>query len=763
MLILSRSEVPSHKSLTFFVMANTMHSNNSKTVHAIIIVLFVFSILPVSFASAEDRKRPKIGLVLGGGGAKGTAHIGVLKVLEELKIPIDCIAGTSMGAIIGGLYASGMPAKEIEEVLTTVDWDDLFTDNPPRKDIDFRRKQEDLSYLSRISVGIKGGKVVLPKAFTSGQKIGGFFQTLMLPVAGITDFDKLPIPYRAVAADLETGEMVVIGTGDLADAARASMSVAGLFPPAEVNGRYLTDGGIVRNLPVDVVRKMCADIVIAVDVGKPLPKRDDLTNPIAIMNQMIDIMMKQNVQEQINGLGDKDVFIRPKLGTIESGDFKRGKEGAERGEKAAREKENELKRYSVGDKEYAAFLARRQHKDIPAITVGTVTVEGLDRVPPEAVASKLEIQPGDKLDIKTLRDDVGLIYGMGEFERVDLQIKPNGDKYDLILKPKEKSWGPNYLRAGVNLESDFDGESNYNFGVDYTRRWINRLGAEWKTQLQFGSTKGFFSEFYQPVVPSRLFFIAPHIGWKQDDVDVYRGNDVIAEYRLRTYEGGIDLGMQPWSYGEVRIGYTAGILKPKLKKGTLDVSDDRINEGAFRAQIIADQLDNASFPHEGYFGKILVYSSMKDIGADDNYNKIEASFLKAFTYRKYTILASATFGSYLGEEIPYYDEFSLGGFLSLSGLHQDQLRGQRVGVGRIVTYWNASQSLLGNFYLGGSLESGNVWDKDEDIKFKNLRLGGSVFIGYETLFGPFYLGFGHADGGNNAVYFYLGRTFGRGF
>jgi len=724
---------------------------------------FLLFILSPDLSLAEETTRPKIGLVLGGGGAKGAAHIGVLKVLEELKVPIDCIAGTSMGAIVGSLYASGMSATEIEEVLTTVDWDDLFTDNPPRKDIDFRRKQEDLNYLSKISIGIKDGKVALPKGFTAGQKIGVFFQTLMLPVAGITDFDKLPIPYRAVAADLETGEMVVIGSGSLADAARASMSVPGVFPPAEVNGRYLTDGGIVRNLPVDVVREMCADIVIAVDVGKPLPQRDELTNPIAIMNQMIDIMMKQNVKEQIQSLGTKDVFIRPELGTITSADFKRGKEGAERGEKAARLKESELKRYSVSEKEYAAFSAKQQQKDISTIQVSSVTVEGLDRVSPEAVASKLRIIPGKELDTKTLMDDVGLIYGMGEFERVDLEIKPSRDAYDITLRPQEKSWGPNYLRAGINLETDFDGESNYNIGVDYTMRWINRLGAEWKSQIQFGSTKGIFSEFYQPVVPSRFFFVAPHIKWMQDDVDVYSGKDIIAEYRLRTFEGGIDLGMQPWSYGEVRIGYVTGILKPKLKKGTLDIDDERINRGAFAARIIADQFDNVNFPHKGYFGWLNVYSSVSGVGADDDYNKIEASLIKAYTYKKYTILASASFGSYLGKEIPYYDEFTLGGFLNLSGLHQNQLRGQRVGLGRVITYWNASQSLLGSFYLGGSLETGNVWDKDENIEFNNLRLAGSVFIGYDTPFGPFYLGFGHADGGNNAVYFYLGRTFGRGF
>jgi NTE family protein len=735
-----------------------------KTILILLIFGIVFSfcsLLPDHSSAEEEQKRPKIGLALGGGGAKGASHIGVLKVLEELKVPVDCIAGTSMGAIVASLYASGMSAAEIENVLTTVDWNDLFTDNPPRKNIDFRRKQEDLTYLSKISVGIKDGKVHVPKSIVAGQKIGVFFETLMLPVAHIEDFDQLPIPFRAVAADLETGEMVLLGSGSLAAAARASMSVPGVFPPAEVDGRYLTDGGIVRNLPVDVVRKMCADVVIAVDVGKPLPKRDELGSPIAIMNQMIDIMMKQNVQEQINSLGEKDIFIRPELGTITSGDFKRGKEAADRGEQAARLKKKELRRYSVTDEEYAVFVAKHRLKEVSTITVGSVKVEGLSRVNPETVASKLKIKPGVKLDAEKLKENVGLIYGMGDFERVDLRVEPGGDTYDITLRPKEKSWGPNYLRAGINLETDFSGESNYNVGIDYTMRWINRLGAEWKTQVQLGSTKWIFSEFYQPIIPSRFFFVAPYAKWVQDNVDVYHGNNVIAEYRLRTLEGGIDFGIQPWTYGEVRLGYVAGTFKPELKKGTLDIDEETINRGALRALVIADQLDNVNFPHEGYFGYAKLYSSLKEVGTDDNYNKIEASFLKAFTYKKYTILGSILFGSYIGNKIPYYDEFTLGGFLGLSGTHENQLRGQRVGLGRLVTYWNASQSLLGNFYLGGSIETGNVWTKDDKIGFDNLRLAGSVFIGYDTPFGPFYLGFGHADSGNNAAYFYLGRTFGK--
>jgi len=284
-------------------------------------------------AELEQPKRPKIGVVFGGGGAKGAAHIGVLKVLEEQKIPVDYIAGTSMGAIVGALYASGLSAAELEKVITSIDWKDVFSGNPNRQDIDYRRKREDYEHLTGLSVGIRDGKVVTPKGLIKDQKVNVLFETLMLHTSDIDDFDKLPIPYRAVAADLETGEMIVLKGGRLADAARASMSVPGAFPPIEMNGRLMIDGGIVRNLPIDIVREMGADIIICIDVDKPLETRKELGGSLSIMNQMIDIMMKKNVREQVKTLGPQDVYINPVLGEFGSADFAKAAEIARLGRK----------------------------------------------------------------------------------------------------------------------------------------------------------------------------------------------------------------------------------------------------------------------------------------------------------------------------------------------------------------------------------------------------------------------------------------------
>jgi NTE family protein len=719
----------------------------------------ITSILPGLSHAEQQPKRPRIGLVLGGGGAKGAAHIGVLKVLEELKVPIDFIGGTSMGALVASMYASGMSPEEIERTVTALDWDDLFTDSPPRSEIDFWRKREDFTILSALELGIKNGGLRAPRGVIAGQKIGLLFEVVLMPVSDITDFDKLPTPYRAVASDLETGDTVVLKSGRLADAARASMSVPGVFPPVEVNGRFLADGGIVRNLPVDVVREMGADIIIAVDVGQNLPSREELGSPMAIMNQMVDIMIKENVKAQIDELEKNDVFIRPDLGTISSGDFKRGKEAIERGLQAARKKEAELRRLSVSEQEYAPYRAKHQRVPPTSVQVGTVTVEGLSRVSPETVRSKLETKPGQEISFDQLKRHIGIVYGMGDFERVALEAKHRDDVYDMTIRAQEKSWGPNYFRWGLNFSSSSQGDSTYNILGDYTMRWLNRLGAEWKNQVQFGSHQRFLSEFYQPLESSRTIFVAPRVAWDQQYVDLYQGNDIIAEERIREATAGADLGLSLGTYGEIRLGYEGGNAKQSLYKGTPGIPKQDFDIGAMKGRVFIDKVDNVNFPHSGYLGLIDYYDSMPGLGADERYRKIDVEFLKAFTYRSYTVLASARYGSYINSTVPFYDEFTLGGFLNLSGYQQDQLRGQQVGLGRLIAYWRASQSLLGSFYTGLSLEAGNVWKTGESMAFNDLLTAGSVFIGYDTVLGPLYLGVGTAERGNTSLYFYLGRAF----
>jgi len=510
---------------------------------------------------------------------------------------------------------------------------------------------------------------------------------------------------------------------------------------------------------------MGADIIICIDVDKPLPAREDLGGSLSILNQMIDIMMKKNVKEQVKTLGPQDVYINPELGEFGSTDFDKAKEIAYLGEKAAREKIDSLRRYSVSEGEYAVFATRHHREQVKEVKIAAVKieVEGESKISPDYVASRLTIKPGDTVDVAKIKEQAGIVYGTGDFERVDLLVNKQQDQqneYGLLVRAKERSWGPNYLRVGLSLESDFKGSSNYNILVDYTRRWVNSLGAEWKTQVNLGSPSGIYSEFYQPLSASRLFFIMPHGEWKQDPVDVWDGHKRVAEYRLRSYEGGIDFGIQPWMYGQASVGLQWGNFRADSIIGNIDVPRNSVTRGAIVVKARLDQLDNVNFPNNGYLAQFTQLSSLKGLGSEDEYYKVQGSILGAHTFSKQTVLASLSAGTKIGNDLPYYDTVTLGGLFNLSGLLSKQLRGQSMAIGKLITYHKVGSSFIGDLYFGGSLESGNVWTRDEkQFDLSNLRLGGSVFVGYDTILGPLYLAVGHADGGFNAGYFYLGRPF----
>src|SRR5271168_868973 len=312
--------------------------------------LLVGSAWPASsWAAADSPVRPRICLVLSGGGARGMAHIGVLKVLEDLQIPIDCIAGTSMGAIVGGLYASGMTAKQIDTTMRSLDWQEAFRDAPPRRDLAFRRKQDDRNFLVRLPLGLKHAKLLLPKGLIQGQKLQETLRQLTLPFSNSTEFDLLPTPFRAVATDLETGKAVPMDRGDLAIAMRASMSAPGVFAPVELDGRLLVDGGLAENLPISVAREMHADILIVSDVSFPLQTRAGLDSALSISNQMLAILVRKDSDRQRANLGSRDVLIEPNLGQAAVTDFTAPNNVIARGEEAGRGARDRLQELGVGD------------------------------------------------------------------------------------------------------------------------------------------------------------------------------------------------------------------------------------------------------------------------------------------------------------------------------------------------------------------------------------------------------------------------------
>ena len=529
----------------------------------------------------EPPSRPRICLVLSGGGARGIAHIGVLKVLEDLKIPIDCIAGTSMGAIVGGLYASGITALDIDATMRSLDWQEAFRDAPPRRDLAFRRKQDDRNFLVRLPLGLKHGQILLPKGFIQGQKLQETLRQLTLPFSNSTDFDLLPTPFRAVATDLETGAAVLMEKGDLAIAMRASMSAPGVFAPVELNGRLLVDGGLAENLPINVARAMHADVLIVSDVSFPLQRRAGLDSALSISNQMLAILVRKDSDRQRASLSPRDILIEPNLGSAAATDFTAPASIIAAGEAAARDAAVALASFSVGDTAYREYLARRATREPGRPLIQFVRVDEESKRYEKTIVAEMKPLLGKPLDLDQVGKHITDLYGLGNFESLDYSLVERGtgaapasgaapgtgaapeagagrgggdEESGLEVRARRKSWGPNYLRFGLNLEDDFQGNSRYNAAARFVLSEINELGAEFLTDVQIGSDPKVVGEFYQPLDASRTWFVAPSARVESRDLPIYVKNVEVADFRDREVEGDLDVGRNLGNWGEIRVG-----------------------------------------------------------------------------------------------------------------------------------------------------------------------------------------------------------------
>lgn len=709
--------------------------------------------------------RPKIGLVLSGGGARGVAHIGIIKVLEEMKIPIDCIAGTSMGAIVGGLYASGLSPAEMEKIVTSLEWNNAFKDNPSPQELSFRRKQDAAQYMIDFDIGYKDGKIQVPRGLIQGQNLNLILKTLLFHTEGIRNFDDLNIPFRAVAADIETGDAVILREGELVKAIRASMSIPGVFAPVEIDGRILVDGGIADNLPIDVIRQMGADYVIAVDIGTPLRSRDKLTSPVSISAQVMTIMIQRNSQAQIATLRREDVFMQPQLGDVGSSSFTRAKESIQIGEKTALTLQSKLVRYAASDKEYLAYLSHQRKKQQEPSKIDFVEVENKSSLSTKVIEAQIKTKPDDKLDIAKLQKDVTRTYGIGTFETVDFRLERKDKESGIVVEPIEKAWGPNYLRFGMGLEDNFKGSSNYYVSARFTKTAINRLGAEWRTEVQIGEKPRFYTEFYQPVDYSLNYFVAAGFEYKVENINSFNSSgDITTQYRVSSGQVGFDVGRQFGNWGELRLGIRRQRGNINVRIGDPALGSDSYDRGSLYSSFSYSTLDNYSFPLTGANGNVTWMYNLKQLGSEIEAQGLNVQWMTAKTWGKYTIVPSIHIQTVLdNDDSPIQDSFSLGGFLNLSGYSTNEISGRHTGVAELVGYRKIGSAGLGSFnmplYLGASAEAGNVWDRKSDITLSSLTYAGSVFVGTITYLGPVFLAYGQAERGHQSVYLLLGQRF----
>jgi NTE family protein len=709
-------------------------------------------------ALAASPASPRIGLALSGGGARGLAHIGVLKVLDELRVPVHCVTGTSMGSIVGGTFAAGVSPVQMDEAVRKTNWDEVFNDRPPRQEISIRRKADDYRTLFAPEFGVKGGSLVLPKGILAGISIESYFRVLT-GQAGATDIQTLPIPFRAVAADITTGEAVVLDKGSLSRAMRASMSIPGAMAPVEIGGRLLVDGGIANNLPIDEARKLCGDVVIAVNISTPPLEREEISSALSVSLQIVNLLGKSTVDQQLKNMRDRDVLISPDLPGISAGSFELAADAIRRGEEAARAMANRLKRYSVTPEQYAALRAQRTTEKKPLGAVDEIRFEGLQRTNPAVLRSLVRSRPGEPLSEEGIAADLRRIYGRGDFESVDYSFEQETGKRVLVITPTEKSWGPDYLRFGLALATDFTADSAFNAQVSYRRTWLNRLGGEWLTSVQVGNSSHLATEFYQPIDEAGRFFAAPYAALGRSSRGVFQGDKRVAEYDVQDRLAGLDGGVVFDTRSEVRLGPLWRHLDAKVDTGSPVLPDLKETTAGINARLFSDSLDSAFFPREGYRAIARAYFAETGLGSDRSYKRLDGLFQSVLSWRAHTASVLLVGGTDLDSNMPAYEAFTLGGPLRLSGFRLDEFAGRRMAFGRIMYYNRVVPlpELLGSgVYLGASLEAGRVERRFDNLPDVGTVYAGSIFAGADTFIGPVYLGLGWGERGHVGVFLLVG-------
>lgn len=690
-------------------------------------------------------------LVLGGGGARGAAHIGVIKVIERERIPIDCVAGTSMGGIVGALYASGYTAAEIQGILDSIDWSRTLRDQPPRALAPMTRKRDEMQYLLVGEIGLgKDGKLRMPTGAVQGQQLELLLRRLFLPVSGVESFDALPIPFRTIATDIGTGEGVVFESGDLALAARATMSVPGVFAPVDYEQRLLVDGGVVENVPLSLARDMGATRMIAVDVGAGLLPREKLTSSLAITLQTLSALMVRRTQEQLAALGEHDILIKPDLGDIGSASFDRAMESVPMGQAAAEAALDRLREFSVSEAEYAAWRERHRRRDFDPPLIAFLEVAQQRSRTAKQVGHRLSDIAGKPLDTAALETEINKAYAAGDYQRIGYRLVQRDGETGLRIVPEDKSWGPLFWRAGLSLSDDFSGRSNYQLNVEARLTGLNEQGGELRGRLEAGEVGGLRLDFRQPFGALGQYLAQPYLQYRAFDQPLsFEPGRTFAQFRVREATAGFEVGWVPtptWQWF-LRAETGRDWISPKIGDPA-QLSSARNDWGAFGIGAVRDTLDSVQFPSQGSRTQLTYMRVSPALGAEDEGDVANFAWDKAMGNGRHTVLLGLRGKTIFGTPETIRTTSFLGGLGNLSGFGEREVIGNHSVLARAV-YYRRFGRLDALFsvptYLGASLEYGGAFQEREDIDGASLIAAGSVFLGVQTPLGPIFLGYGRND------------------
>jgi len=727
-------------------------------------------------AQPAHADRPKIGLALSGGGAKGSAHIAVLELIEANNIPIDYVAGTSIGAYVGGLYALGYSAPEIKQIMYSAELERGYSDAIDRARLPFREKRQYDKFNIRLDAGYRDGEFHLPSGVLYGQSMSAAYRRSVGNIPRFDSFDELAIPFRAVATDLATSEAVAISHGDLVQAMKASAAVPGALVPVELEDRLLVDGGMSQNLPISEVRRMGADIVIAVDISSLLLAQHEIDDALAVLDQILNFLTVKNLEADKKLLGERDIYIRPLVDDLSTGDFSDLDRPFAAGMTAAIQQRQALRQLSVSEAEYEEYQRGKRQKLIELkrrgnLPIAKVVLINRSNFNDQYLLDTLGIEPGLPLSTAQLLRAVDRVYSLGKFERVEAEIEDRTDGRAVIVEAVEKSWGPNYFDVGLGWEDDFTLDSVINLDFAFTIGNITENNGEWRNELGIGTDKTFRSEVYLPLDQNHNLYQASVYEYQRTDRNYFIDNERAFIFDQTSHSVELGLGYIPGHVASFEAGLS--FEQGKIDNKIFLEGQIRYSSPGLYLKFGYDSLDRISFPTRGNRLTLQINARDEDVSGDlfgdgetieEEYRSIQylLDWKGALSRGNHGIIGIASM-AYLDSEIDESIHFvELGGFLNLSGYHRNALFGNNKVFAALAYQYNLGSSLFGlnNFpiYAGASLEAGNVWPAAESIKASDLINAGSIYLSTDSKLGPIALAYGAAEGGNRSIYFYLGKN-----
>lgn len=727
--------------------------------------LFALFVL-VNFCAAQDTaappsaalgNRPKIGLVLEGGSALGLAHIGVITWLEEHHIPITYVAGTSMGGLVGGMYATGKSPAEMHELVDNVHWGEVLRGETPFRDFDYRRKEDKRDYPNNLEFGLKRG-VRFPEGFNAGHEVGLILDRIALPYSGVKSFDELPIPFACVAADLLSGKEYVFRKGSLATALRSTMSLPGVFTPVRTDDHIFADGGILNNLPTDAVKDMGADIVIAVHLQvKKLDPAESLSS-VSVLSRSVSVVVATT---ELRGMERADILITVDLSAYSSLDYEKSQEISKLGYEAAQSKAAILNTLSVDDETWQRYVAERQSRVRTAPVPQFVEVAGTKPEAAREIQRAFASSVGKPLDSDAIARKLTYLTGVGRYSRLSYRMTEKDGEPGLLIRVDEKQYGPPFVQPQILIDGSEYNNVRFTMGARITFFDLGGYRSEWRNDLRIGYDNAIRSEYYHPLTAMSHWFLAP-VGFADSSLfDIYSKGTQLAEYRHRSAGGGLDFGYQINRSSEIRLGYEGSAQKYSPQVGNpnlLPTVRDRQGISSIRYSLIG--VDRPTVPRSGVLVSFrsAYYDANPAAPSGFPLSELQIAGFKRLS-KPSSVFLTASGGTTFHYSRTGVPPFALGGIRDLAAYGTNELLTNQYFLfktGYIRQLAELPPFLGRDVDFIGAYEIGKAYGLPNASKLPNDGVAGIVI---NTIFGPVIVGGAYGDTGHQKFFFGLGRIF----